>query len=132
MRVITQDGYVSLQALELLLNEGLLSVKEWEHAVIDIYLSNQVDTGNLRCDNNWTHGCKPAKWAYLDEYSTVEGFMWGYLCESCAEGDKVEGHSVKLLTPVNDGVYCPDVDIVIRANWNLYNRKAVSRGTRVF
>lgn len=130
MRVITQDGYVSLQALELLLNEGLLSVKEWEHAVMDVYLANQVETRGLKCDNERTHGCKPARWQYLDEYSTIEDFWWGYLCESCAESD--QEHGIKLLTPMYEGVHCPDIDIIIRYNWLTYCRKAVVKGVRVY
>lgn len=131
MRVITQDGYVSLQALELLINEGLLSIREWEHAVMDVYLACQVQGQGFACDNRWTHGCKPAMWTYLDEYSTVTDYFNGYLCESCAESDQ-ERYNIKLLTPMYDSVHCPDLDLIIRKNWLTYNRMAVAHGVKVF
>lgn len=130
MRVITQDGYVSLQALEILVNEGLISVPEWEHAVIETYISNMVDTGKTRCDHEWSQGCKPAKWGYIDEYSTADGTMSGYLCESCADCG-VLGQVINL-QPLHDGVYAPDVDTVIRNNYALYCRMSYARGLRVF
>lgn len=129
MRVVTQEGYNFLRRAELLLNEGLIDVPCWERAVIEIYTGNQVNTTNTRCDYEWSRGCRPAKWSYMDEYSTVNESMCGYLCESCAAGDN---HIIRNLTPLGGGVHDPDIDVVIRNNYSLYVRTAHANGLRVF
>lgn len=129
MRVVTQEGYNFLRRAELLLNEGLIDVPCWEHAVIEIYTGNQVDGQGHLCDYEWSRGCHRAKWSYTDPYSTTDDYMHGYLCESCAAGDV---DLVRNLTPLNNGVYDPDIDIVIRNNYSLYVRTAHANGLRVF
>lgn len=138
MRVVTPIGADFLKALDTCLDSGLITVKEWEHAVVEVYLDNQVDTGNTRCSYHYSQGCKPAKWVYIDHlWCNVEEPLHGYLCEACAEREMEYNVShpdyvYRNLTPANGGVYVPDLHRVIARNWELYCRMAHVRGLRYY
>lgn len=123
MRVVTPAGADFLRGVDHALNEGLITVRQWERQVISIYIRNQVETTDeVRCVWHWSSGCSPAKWGYLDDYrSTAEegDQCYGYLCEGCAETEMKSCSPINL-TPLSGGVYAPDVERVINANWNMY------------
>ena len=124
MRVVTRVGAELIRGLNHALDGGLISVKEWEYAMIETYIKSTVDTGNTQCAYHWLQGCQPAQWAYLDDHwSTVDDVYYGYLCERHAESES-ESHfgSPRNLVPLADGVYIPDLHRVIKANWDTYCR----------
>lgn len=111
MFTVTPDGYDMMNVLRTLTDHGVLSLEEFEKNMVVMH-KRFAETSDKSCDYSYGSGCRPAAWRYLDEYSTVGNVMWGYLCANCARRESAYIRGIKLLEPLEEGVYDPDIELV--------------------